>query len=449
MPESNVLVSAEFVELSKHTVLYSVLGEDAGDEEVYDGETIANAPTPDGFDGWEFAGWTTDDNYAMSTTAPVLFTETTPVDDDYILYAVFKKSEGGSNLLTAELTNEEICEQITSNSYSTGYITNKYGTWNYNACKGGNYGGDGKYYIQIRKNATTSYIQIPALSGDITSIVLNSVCNGSNGKYGGSLFFRSECDNEAENLAKGTSSEAFDDVTLTIPAGHKTGYIMSSDACRISSITINYSNVTTTYTINEPQTQDVSISSIGYATAYIPFAATVEGATAYYVTIEDSKAKLNEIKGTIPAETGVVLKGAEGTATFTESAVTPETVTGNLLFGYTEDTHVDAASNTQYYALNTKDGKVGFFVPKTTDNTDAPSPSASSGFTAKAGKAYLKVVGAGVSSGFYLTDDTATAIMFTPAVTKADGVMYNLNGQVVNHDYNGIVIKNGKKYLNK
>ena len=43
----------------------------------------------------------------------------------------------------------------------------------------------------------------------------------------------------------------------------------------------------------------------------------------------------------------------------------------------------------------------------------------------------------------------ATSINITKAVVTTDGIRYNLAGQKVGNDYKGIVIMNGKKFMQK
>ena len=50
--------------------------------------------------------------------------------------------------------------------------------------------------------------------------------------------------------------------------------------------------------------------------------------------------------------------------------------------------------------------------------------------------------------GFF-DDDDATAIKGVESDTAENGAIYNLAGQRVGKDYKGIVIKNGKKFMNK
>ena len=45
--------------------------------------------------------------------------------------------------------------------------------------------------------------------------------------------------------------------------------------------------------------------------------------------------------------------------------------------------------------------------------------------------------------------EEATAIQVVKKVAEADGAIYNLAGQKVNASYKGVVIKDGKKYIQK
>ena len=141
----------------------------------------------------------------------------------------------------ATLTNEEIVANNWGGSYVTSSITNSFGTWNFNAAYQGNYGGSGKYYMQLRNNATVSYLQLPAFSNEIASIILHSVCNTSENKYTGSIYFRENADNEEDPIATApAATKAKEDITMVIPAGYTTGYVMVSGACRIAAFTVKF-----------------------------------------------------------------------------------------------------------------------------------------------------------------------------------------------------------------
>ena len=130
-----------------------------------------------------------------------------------------------------------------------------------------------------------------------------------------------------------------------------------------------------------------------------------------------------------------MLKG-EGECTIPVAATSDVDVSANILKGVTSSTVIDA--NTGYVLMNGASG-VGFY-----NNAKA--------FTVGANTAYLLAtdltLGGGVKA--FSLNDTVTGITAAEAAeAEEDGVLYNVNGQVVNADYKGIVIKNGKKFFNK
>ena len=170
--------------------------------------------------------------------------------------------------------------------------------------------------------------------------------------------------------------------------------------------------------------------------------------------VENGKVQINDLDGdVIPANSPVLVYSLEPTITLTATAEEAdaedveyiEDEDFNMLFGYTVDTHVATETGSYYYALNVANGNVGFFVPRTTDDT--ANPSAANGFTAKAGKAYLKVTDSVGVSGYIFND--ATVIEGVAEKVNDSKVRVNLAGQVVNDSYKGIVIMNGKKVLNR
>lgn len=190
-------------------------------------------------------------------------------------------------------------------------------------------------------------------------------------------------------------------------------------------------------------TYDISINKYGYATLYLDMPYTMpEGSTAYYCTTSGEVARLLPIEGVVPAHTGVIIEAAPNTTctlTYSTSAnpAAESIKSDNQLIGYTEDTEV-TFEDYSYYALNaSKDGKVGFYIPKTATETS---------FTAKAYKAYLQVPkGQGASMFVIQRADDETQII--PMTTTTDDVTYDLQGRRVAHPTAGIYIKGGKKIV--
>ena len=200
------------------------------------------------------------------------------------------------------------------------------------------------------------------------------------------------------------------------------------------------------------RSRDIKISDVGYATACVPFDATVSGdVTAYYVSVEDGNLVKTPIAADehIVGETGVLLKsnnGGEATATFTTVELDEDKVADawydNQMKGSLEGETFSGGA-TYYILANDETNGLGFYYQGASgDGTSAKCA---------AGKAVLAVpAGAGIKSFFSLDDETTSIhnSQFTIHNSEND-VMYNLNGQVVGKDYKGIVIVNGKKMLNK
>lgn len=179
-------------------------------------------------------------------------------------------------------------------------------------------------------------------------------------------------------------------------------------------------------------TYDLSVSSVGWASLYfnIPLAIP-SGVKAYYASsIDGTTVTLTEITDAIPANTGVIIQASEGLVNF-PTAVSAAPISGNLFAGVTAET--------------ANPGNVYVLSPMTT--TDKPMFQNYTGAALGAYKAYLPAAGAGDVLNFVF--DEATAINSMDVVTPMSNVRYNLNGQVVGRDYKGIVIVNGKKYINK
>lgn len=104
------------------------------------------------------------------------------------------------------------------------------------------------------------------------------------------------------------------------------------------------------------------------------------------------------------------------------------------------DGTITSTDKKNVYGLATVDGQDGFWLAK--EGMKIP---------AKCG--YLEVAPAAAHAIFYSLGDitgNTTGIADVKAETvKADAQMYNLAGQKVGKGYKGIVIKNGKKMIQK
>ncbi len=203
-----------------------------------------------------------------------------------------------------------------------------------------------------------------------------------------------------------------------------------------------YIHSLTVYT-QRPVSVSKTITSAGWATYCSPyildFSSSIENLTqAYIVTGNTGTAlTLTEVNGKVPANTGLLLKG-EGVCAIPVAATSDVDVSANILHGVTSNTNIDA--NTGYVLMNGTSG-VGFY-----NNAKA--------FTVGANTAYLLASElSALSVKAFSLDGAATGIaeISDGDSLKADddAVLYNTAGQQVSKGYKGIVIKNGKKYINK
>ncbi|MBR4130137.1 MAG: discoidin domain-containing protein [Bacteroidaceae bacterium] len=148
---------------------------------------------------------------------------------------------------------------------------------------------------------------------------------------------------------------------------------------------------------------------------------------AYAGVINQTWLDLVEIDGTIPAMTGVVLKGDPGVYEFAIAKTEAAPIENNDLKGTLEP--IDAAGK---YVLAKPEGEpIGFYL-------------AESG-KIKAGKAYLELPSGSDVKAFLFAGD-ATGIANVEKNVE-NGPIYNLAGQRLNKVQKGINIVNGKKVL--
>jgi hypothetical protein len=205
-------------------------------------------------------------------------------------------------------------------------------------------------------------------------------------------------------------------------------------------VTKSYAFYTTSISI------DVPINKYGYATWYAGMPVKVPaGLNAFTCQVEGNTAMLHAVGTVIPAHTGVVLYAAEAVGkgqnvvlSYANVDTTP--IAGNALIGFVEDTKVD--NGKAHYALNVKNNVVGFYIPQTT--TD-PVLSATSAFTAIAGKAYLELDAQMSISALALKriDDVSV----NQISTLSDDIIYDLMGRKVSSPSKGIYIVNGRKMV--
>ena len=193
--------------------------------------------------------------------------------------------------------------------------------------------------------------------------------------------------------------------------------------------------------------KDVSlaVSSAERATLYYSDRSFIipEGVVARTYKIEGnvlSRSREYKKGDVLPKGTAVVLEAKEGKYIFEETSKTGETDPYNALRG--SDTKTTTSGGEVYYVFGKGSNGVGFYWKEANGKA----------FTTEAHKAYLVYTPSKTTNAkSFLGFDVALEIQ-GPTVrekTTFDGPIYNLAGQRVDKDYKGIIIVNGKKYLNR
>ncbi|MCI5854706.1 MAG: hypothetical protein MR005_04085, partial [Prevotella sp.] len=179
---------------------------------------------------------------------------------------------------------------------------------------------------------------------------------------------------------------------------------------------------------------------------YLDYPVTIpEGIEAYTGALDAAEETLTmkNVEGTIPANTAVIVKSATADTYVFKETYTAAAIESNSLKGVTADTDIATlvTAGKTLLTLGTKDGKVAFRKPATGTTQ------------VKANKAYLLVntpSSEGAKTVKMIFDGETTGISeFTANEDVTNAPLFNLNGQRVNANAKGLLIKNGKKIIIK
>ena len=189
----------------------------------------------------------------------------------------------------------------------------------------------------------------------------------------------------------------------------------------------------------------LAVSSAERATLYYSDRSFIipEGIVARTYKIEGnvlSRSREYKKGDVLPKGTAVVLEAKEGKYIFEETSKTGETDPHNALRG--KDFKTTTSGGEVYYVFGKGSNGVGFYWKEANGKA----------FTTEAHKAYLVYTPSkNTNAKSFLGFDVALEIQGPTMREKVtfDGPIYNLAGQRVDKDYKGIIIVNGKKYLNR
>ena len=426
------------VENPKHTATFYANGTVHHAIDVEEGEAIDfPASDPSDLAGKVFVGWvetkidgTTDDEPSFVTSADM---GTSNVN----FYAVFATETDNTTMKTDVLNRELI--GVTGTSYSS--WSNKKVTSD--AVYAGNSAG-GNSSIQLRSSNSNSGIVSTTSGGKVKKVVVEWN-NNTDDERSLEVWVKNTAYSNASDLYNasthgtriGTIKKA-DATELTIDGDYEyVGLRSASGAMYLTSISITWEVGTVTYSdYCTSVTIPAEITAAGYKTLYCDAALNfegVDGLEAFIAEKEGTKVNFTKVNS-VPAETGVLLKGNAATYQIPVVASSSTDVSTNQLLGVLEDTELSSGI---FVLMNGAEG-VGFY--KTTK-----------AFTVGANTAYLPASVAGAKSfiGFDFGETTGIeSLPLTPAL-KGEPLWFNLAGQRVAQPTKGLYIVNGKKVVVK
>ena len=300
----------------------------------------------------------------------------------------------------------------------------------------------GSYYL--KKGDTYMQATSPKDFGTIeNAAVFTAVAPGTNGTFNGdgdsNIYVTGSTDANLVRFVKGSNWINVQNGANGTPT-YNTG---------TGGWTIHY-----VYEVAEVASFKANISGAGYATFYAPAEVEIpENVKAYYITangINSNYATLTQIENIIPANTAVILEGAEGEYTFNVSETGAAAVSGNLLKGTVINTNIIGEA----YVLGIVEGEVG--LHKTLMRTVALSSASGSVsvFLNNAYKAYLPTSAVpaavqGAANFSFRFEGGTTGISEVKGENGEVKAIFDLTGRQVNAVERGIYIINGKKVLVK
>ena len=234
--------------------------------------------------------------------------------------------------------------------------------------------------------------------------------------------------------------------TLYVPYGAQETY----------AATAGWNDFTNIVEMDAP-TFDLTVSSAGYATLYLDYAAKIPTGVEVYTAqaIEGDRLMMDLVEGDVlPANTGVLVKAPADTYTFNYTEPGVSEIAENLFSGSATTKYVSVPSNKTAFVLSAVDGNVGMYLAKLTDGQ----------FLNNTNKAYLLLskdklgisedevdtsIG-GIQLSLRFDFNGSTGIDGVQTETSVQGAIYDLYGRKLQSaPTNSLYIVNGKKVLVK
>ena len=450
-------------EAPSHTATFSVNGETYSVASFKEGVAIVFPSDAEAPEGYSIVGWLAEEMSAPQDEAPAnIISSAVMGNADVTYYALLAVVTPGTATTTTDVLNRT----------TTGVTGTSYSDWSgktvtSDAVYAGNSAG-GNESIQLRSKDNSGIVTTTS-GGKVKKVTVawnnNTAADRTLDVYGSNTAYTAASDlynndnqgTKLGSIVKGTSTE------LTVTGDYAfIGLRSNNGAMYLTSISIDwqtgtpdtYSNFCTT--IPEPAPSlTINIASACtdgndnyYGTFYSDKAYIMDDLLEGQVVRVDANGKLvvetaYEGGDIVPANTALLIYAVEPGSynVYTTTAAGEDWSEYNMLKGTLTADEMTVGENCLFYRLTMHNGEqIGFWWGA--ENGGAFKPGAN--------KAYLAVPANQAKDGFaFGNDGGATSISTIDNGQLTMENAYNLQGQKVGSEYKGIVIVNGKKFINK
>lgn len=436
------------VSIPSHKATFYVNGSIYDETDVEEGAAIGFPTNPGSISGKSFVGWGTSTIESPTDDEPTMVTSANMGNEDRSFYAVYATLMPGDG--AEEIVDDLTAESVKNYSYFPDWNNKQFIS---NAVYAGSSAID--YGCLLLRPSDFSGIVSTGSGGKIGKVTVVWQSSTQTGRtlqvYGKNSAYSSAADLYDDNLkgtllgtiVKGTNTE------LTINGDYAyVGLCVLSNTIYFDKISITWSNGTPdTYTnyCTTITAVPVTMGTAGYATfactEALDLSTLPDGLTAYRAVVDGKTVTFKPISQAVPANTGLLLKGANnGNYEITIANSGAEVEGGNAFLVNTAGTTFSADNDYYYFGLKKDTFTFGTFDPATV--------------AIPANKAYLKIAKSAFPAGareLSLVFEEESTGMDASLVNSEKRILnseiYDLQGRRVVKPVKGLYIVNGKKVM--
>ena len=305
----------------------------------------------------------------------------------------------------------------------------------------------GAYTLTKDKSVNLFYIKLEPIENGSTNDSFSISTSAQHGTITPSVSIASAGTTVTLSVTPDTDYE-LESIAVTTVTGEIVSLSGNSFVMPAADVTVT---ATFSSTSSPSQTYDLTVSSAGVATLYLPYDASVPDVDFFVVAsvkeVSGTTAYLKEIRGgVIPAYTGVMVFANPGTYSLSESSVSASESVESLLHGVVENTSVQT--------LVQREGKSIYVLSRGVQEYVGFKVAGGTVKTIGAYKAYLPVENSGEALAKSISisfggDDALDIELLKSDMHDQTGDILDLTGRKVTAPEKGIYIVNGKKVLYK